>query len=43
MTKLFKKGFRLSYCFLNNLNETIPNETLDDWNPIGENIKYQQN
>lgn len=43
MRKVFERGFRVNYCFLNNLNETIANETIDDWNPIGENIKYQQN
>ena len=43
MTKLFKRGIRINYCFLNNLNESVRNETLDDWNTIGENISYKQN
>ena len=43
MTKLFERGLRIYYCFLNNLNESVRNETLDDWNQIGENIQYKQN
>ena len=40
MKELFLKGMRISYCFLNNLKETVENGTADDWNFCGENVRF---
>jgi hypothetical protein len=43
MSKLYARGMRINYVFLNNLKESVANETLDDWNFIGENISFTKN
>lgn len=43
MTKNFQKGLKIKYCFLNHINDKLPNDTVDEWNLCGENINYMRN